>query len=155
LERKWPDKYSSLGHIRWNGRVYGSGFIQSLRTARVYHGAWGLAPFQGLYAPEPGILRSLPAMPEWYLGMAILAAVAVLAPLWTPLILALPLLAAMLATSVVQVAPTVRRIRFHTRSWRGTLGRRLLTDFLFLAQPAVRLTGRLSLGLAPWRRRAP
>jgi hypothetical protein len=57
--------------------------------------------------------------------------------------------------SIVQAAPTVRRIRFRVRSRRGLIGRRLLTDFLFLAQPAVRLSGRLSLGLAPWRRRAP
>jgi GT2 family glycosyltransferase len=155
LERKWPDKYSSLGHVRWNGRVYGSGFMQSLRTARVYHGSWGLAPFQGLYSPQPGILRSLPAMPEWYLAMAILATVSVLAPLWTPLLIALPLLALMVVTSVVQVAPTIGRIRFRSRTRAGTLRRRVVTEFLFLAQPAVRLGGRLSLGLAPWRRRAP
>ncbi len=155
LERKWPDKYSSLGHIRWHGRVYGSGFMQSLRTARVYHGPWGLAPFQGLYAPQPGILRSLPAMPEWYLAMAVLAAMSLLAPLWRPLFVALPLLLGMLLISVVQVAPTVGRIRFRAPSRRGELGRRVLTEILFLAQPAVRLSGRLSLGLAPWRRRSP
>jgi GT2 family glycosyltransferase len=155
LERKWPDKYSSLGHVRWHGRVYGSGFMQSLRTARVYHGSWGLAPFQGLYASEPGILRSLPSMPEWYLALAVLAAMSLLAPAWTPLLGAVPLLAAMVLISVVQVWPTVRRIRFGASTRRGVLGRRVLTELLFLAQPAVRLAGRLSLGLAPWRRRAP
>jgi GT2 family glycosyltransferase len=155
LERKWPDKYSSLGHVRWHGRVYGSGFMQSLRTARVYHGRWGLAPFQGLYAPQPGLLRSLPSMPEWYLALAVLAAMSLLSPAWTPLLVAVPLLAAMVLISILQVWPAVRRIRFPASSRRGRAGRRALTELLFLAQPAVRLTGRLSLGLAPWRRRAP
>jgi GT2 family glycosyltransferase len=155
LERKWPDKYSSLGHVRWHGRVYGSGFMQSLRTARVYHGRWGLAPFQGLYAKQPGLLRSLPSMPEWYLALAVLAAMSLLSPAWTPLLVAVPLLAAMVLISIVQVWPAVRRIRFHASSRRDRLRRRALTELLFLAQPAVRLTGRLSLGLAPWRRRAP
>jgi GT2 family glycosyltransferase len=155
LERKWPDKYSSLGHVRWHGRVYGSGFMQSLRTARVYHGSWGMAPFQGLYARPPGILRSLPAMPEWYLAMGGLAAVSVLAPVWAPLLVALPVLAAMLLVSVLQAAPSIAGVRFHSPMRRVRAAQRALTQLLFLAQPAVRLSGRLSLGLAPWRRRAP
>src|SRR2546422_8183256 len=40
LERKWPEKYNGPGHVRWAGRIYGSGLTRALRwrRARVYHG---------------------------------------------------------------------------------------------------------------------
>src|SRR5439155_21514058 len=28
LERKWPEKYNAVGHLTWNGRLYGKGFRQ-------------------------------------------------------------------------------------------------------------------------------
>src|SRR5207244_778615 len=46
LERKWPEKYNGPGHVRWAGRIYGSGLTRALRLrrARGDHGIWGLAP---------------------------------------------------------------------------------------------------------------
>ncbi len=155
LERKWPDKYNALGHVRWHGRVYGNGFLRSLRTARVYHGSWGSAPFQSLYTPSAGTLGSLPAMPEWYLALTALTALSALAPLWAPLLAALPLLAVMVLVSIAYVVPSVRGPRFRSRSAVRRRSQRVLTALLCLAQPAVRLSGRLSRGLTPWRRRAP
>src|SRR5204863_8123125 len=72
LERKWPEKYNGPGHVRWAGRIYGSGLTRALRLrrARVYHGIWGLAPYQSLYEPAPGLLGSLLHMPEWLLAFA-------------------------------------------------------------------------------------
>src|SRR5438128_2631431 len=36
LERKWPEKYNDVGHVRWTGRMYGSGlpYILGWRLAR-------------------------------------------------------------------------------------------------------------------------
>jgi len=28
LERKWPEKYNGPGHVRWAGRIYGSGLTR-------------------------------------------------------------------------------------------------------------------------------
>ena len=42
LERKWPDKYNSPGHLTWGGRLYGRGLTLPLgRVSRIYHGLWG------------------------------------------------------------------------------------------------------------------
>src|SRR5207244_4011622 len=52
LQRKWPEKYNGTGHLTWAGRVYGKGLRCILgRTARIYHGTWGNAPFQCLSQP--------------------------------------------------------------------------------------------------------
>jgi GT2 family glycosyltransferase len=155
LERKWPDKYNALGHVRWQGRVYGNGFLRSLRTARVYHGSWGSAPFQSLYTPSAGMLGSLPAMPEWYLALTALTVVSALGSMWSPLLGALPVLAAMVLVSIAYVVPSVSGAHFRSRSALQRISQRVLTAMLCLAQPAVRMSGRLSRGLTPWRRRAP
>src|SRR2546423_3650505 len=34
LERKWPEKYNGPGHVRWAGRIYGSGPTRALRRRR-------------------------------------------------------------------------------------------------------------------------
>jgi len=40
----------------------------SVAPARVYHGIWGLAPYQSLYEPAPSLLGSLLQMPEMALA---------------------------------------------------------------------------------------
>ncbi|MGH7729854.1 MAG: glycosyltransferase, partial [Candidatus Eiseniibacteriota bacterium] len=95
LERKWPERYNTLGHYSWAGRIYGTGLTRALALARgrIYQGSWGSAPFQTRERPVVGILASLPLMPEWHLATVGLAALSALGPLWPPLLLALPLLA--------------------------------------------------------------
>src|SRR5947207_8395805 len=95
IDRRWPEKYNVPGHVRWVGRIYGSGLTHALgwRRPRVYHGVWGGAPFQSLYQPAPSLLGSLPQMPEWYLMIASLATIAAFSAVWRPFRLALPLLA--------------------------------------------------------------
>src|SRR3989449_803781 len=34
LERKWPEKYNDVGHVRWTGRMYGSGLPYILLARR-------------------------------------------------------------------------------------------------------------------------
>src|SRR5437660_9325508 len=94
LEGKWPKKYNGSGHARWAGRIYGNGLTRALRwrRARVYHGSWGVAPYQSLYEPAPSLLGSLPQMPEWYLMIAILLALSALSFFWGPIKLLLPVL---------------------------------------------------------------
>ncbi|HEV2751899.1 MAG TPA: glycosyltransferase [Gemmatimonadales bacterium] len=154
LERKWPEKYNAPGHVRWAGRLYGSGLPSLLgwRRPRVYHGIWGEAPYQSLWEPRPSLLGSLPQMPEWHLMTAILGGIAALSVAWSPLRFALPLLAVAISVPIVQAGVGA------ARAWRsgrgaggGALLRRLLTGGLHLLQPLARLHGRLKEGLTPWR----
>ena len=157
LERKWPEKYNGPGHVRWAGRIYGSGLTHALgwRRPRVYHGVWGGAPFQSLYAPAPSLLGSLPQMPEWHLMTASLAAIAALSVAWKPFKLALPLLVCAVVPPIAQAWLSGVRARFDDgpARWSVRLRRRLLTAALHVMQPIARLRGRLNEGLTPWRRR--
>ena len=103
LEQKWPARYNRFGHMRWAGRLYGRGHTPLARTAqRVDHGVWGSRLFQTLYTDDPGLLWTLTQMPEWYLVVAMLAALTILAIWWTPLAFAVPLL--VFAIGVLAVA---------------------------------------------------
>jgi GT2 family glycosyltransferase len=157
LERKWPEKYNGPGHVRWVGRIYGTGLTYALgwRRPRVYHGVWGAAPFQSLDQPAPSLLGSLPQMPEWHLMTASLAAIAGLSVVWQPFRLALPLLLVAILPPLAQAWLSAARARFPdlpAPGWSTRVRRRLLTAALHLVQPLARLRGRLSEGLTPWRR---
>lgn len=162
LERKWPGKYNSKGHVTWGGRIYGKGIWLPFFGLKwkVYHGTWGTALFQSLHQDQRGrrrsdILHLLPLMPEWYLVIAFLAVLALIGVYWSPLLLSLPILAAVVASPVIQAIFGAKRAQFHSTS--GTaferMRMRFLTGFLHLAQPLARLIGRLRHGLTPWRRR--
>jgi len=155
LEEKWPERYNRTGHLRWSGRLYNNGHFAAWRRGRIYQGVWGSAPFQSLYQPAPGLLWSLPAMPEWYLGLACLAGLSALGALWAPLLVCLPLFALGLVPPLAQAVLGGRRASFHGRrlSRAEAIGMRSLTAALHAIQPLARLRGRLKHGLAPWRRR--
>jgi hypothetical protein len=157
LERKWPEKYNPLGHVSWNGRLYGNGLTRALllNRGRIYHGTWGSAPFQSIYEPAPGLIRSLPLMPEWYVLIVALAVLSLLSPLWPPLASALPLLVAAVGAPIIQAVMSGVRARAPStsRSRSSRLRFRALTAFLHLIQPLARLRGRLILGLTLWRQR--
>jgi GT2 family glycosyltransferase len=155
LQRKWPEKYNGLGHVAWQGRLYGRSVASALswRSGRVYQGTWGTAGYQSLYAPASG-LAAWPLMPEWYLLLLVLAAIAALGTLWGPLVLAVPLLALAAGATLAQAVAGARRARFSPGPppGRHPLRLRAITVLLHLLQPAARLTGRLRHGLTPWRR---
>ncbi|MGH7411486.1 MAG: glycosyltransferase, partial [Candidatus Methylomirabilis sp.] len=157
LERKWPEKYNSAGHVTWSGRIYGNGFghIFSWRN-RVYHGSWGSAPYQSLHKPASSVLGSLPLMPEWYLLIAALIVISAVGILWRPLLVALPLLLLAIGASLGEATMGALRASFSTAPGSGIarLKLRATTALLHLLQPLARLCGRLSRGLAPWRRRS-
>lgn len=158
LEQKWPEKYNSLGHLTWRGRMYGNGITRALTSwrGRVYQGSFGSAPFQSVYHPAPDVLSSLPLMPEWYVVILALAAFSLLGLLWAPLAGSLVLLGAAAVPPVAQALLCASRVRWSSRVSRGAWMRRfLLTALLHLVQPLARLSGRLRHGLTPWRRRGP
>ena len=156
LEAKWPERYNAMGHISWAGRLYGNGWTRALgsRAGRIYHGAWGQAPFQSLYDQNPPLLALLPLMPEWWLVIAALALMSLLGLAWTPLLLALPLLLLALAGPVAQAWISTRELPYPPGTERAERARlRAITAGLHLVQPIARLRGRLAHGLSPWRRR--
>jgi glycosyltransferase involved in cell wall biosynthesis len=158
LERKWPDRYNRVGHLAWSGRVYGNGATKALgwRRWKIYYGTWGTGLFQSVYQRAPGALASLPLVPEWYLVIIALAGISALGAIWTPLLLALPLLGlacgALLFESLLGAARA--SFRHPPRRRRARLRLRGMTAFLYMLQPLARLSGRLRHGLAPWRRRS-
>jgi glycosyltransferase involved in cell wall biosynthesis len=158
LERKWPERYSAGGHVTWSGRIYGSRAPRHLTGPlrwRVYHGVWGTALFQSLYEPARGDLNTVLLMPEAYLGIGCLAILVALGVLWPPLFLLAPLLVGAAGILSARAVSAAARASFPTAELTGPqlLVRRVLTGLLHLAQPFVRLEGRLRHGLTPWRRR--
>jgi GT2 family glycosyltransferase len=155
LARKWPQKYDAASHIVWSGRIYGRGltppFFGQLR--RIYHGIWGSAPFQSRHRPLPRRLEGLPLLPEWYLLILALAALAALGALWPPLRSAVPALALAAGCAIAQAARNAAcaELRRQERSRPSRWGMRALIGVLHLLQPAARLYGRLRHGLGPWR----
>ncbi|MGB0766812.1 MAG: glycosyltransferase, partial [Phycisphaeraceae bacterium] len=155
LQKKWPKKYNSMGHIAWGGRIYGSGLTAPLmlRPNRVYHGVWGSNLFQTLYTREPGMMHYLPMMPEWFLLIIAAAVIAVPGMMWWPSIFITGLALLMAATPVAQALLTAKKIELRDRSGRfNRIRLRLIIAYLHLAQPLVRLQGRITQGLTPWRR---
>jgi len=124
---------------------------------RIYHGTWGSAAFQSIYQPPSEGIWSLPAIPEWYLAIVAFAALSALGRLWTPLLLALPLLALVVGMSVAQAVLNAARASFMgpARSRITRLKLRSLIAVLHLLQPLARLWGRLQGGLTPWRHSSP
>ena len=153
---KWPEKYNVAGHVVWAGRVYGRGLQQALgQTQRIYHGVWGLAPFQSVCEPPPGLLQSLPLMPEWYLVLAALSGLSALGIAWPPLLWTLPFLIVATAASLAQALLATMRAPYRSPppTWLGRLRLRTTTALLHLLQPLARLVGRIRHGLTPWRAR--
>ena len=153
LEAKFPERYNSVGHHTWSGRVYGPRIVPLFSAAaRVYQGVWGRAPFQAMYQPSENGFGALPLMPEWFLLLLGLGLFACLGPLWSPLYAALPLAVLGLGASLTQAWLGARRARFgpdvpaHLHP-----GLRALTALLHVLQPLARLAGRLRCGLTPWR----
>ncbi len=155
LERKWPLKYNAAGHLRWSGRLYGSGVLRPVHARnRIYQGMWGTALFQRLYEPTPGLIQTFAQMPEWYLLAAAVLSLGVLGVTWRPLALFLPLGVAALMVPIVQAVAAARHSQFPSRRMYSAGHYRLvlLTACLFVIQPFARLRGRIGHGLTAFRR---
>jgi len=158
LERKWPERYTAGGHVTWRGRIYGGTAPKPAAGPlrwRVYHGVWGSAPFQSLYAPRRGELNTVLLMPEAYLAVGFITVLVALGAVWAPLFLLAPVLILAAGALAVGAISAVMGARFPTPglTTRGRIARQGVTAFLQLAQPLLRLEGRMREGLTPWRRR--
>lgn len=155
LEKKWPEKYNAAGHVPWAGRLYFKGFEQLFGSfrGRIYQGTWGAALFQSIYQPAPGVLSSLPMMPEWYVVIAVLAGFSLLGLGWAPLLVAAPLFALAILIPALHAITCAARATFHEppAARMERLKLRALTALLHLLQPLARLIGRIRRGLTPWR----
>ncbi|MGB7070461.1 MAG: glycosyltransferase [Pyrinomonadaceae bacterium] len=155
LEKKWPQKYNSLGHVSWGGRIYGQGQTRSLRfkKPRIFHGVWGQAPFQSVYQQAPGSFSSILLMPEWHLLTIVLGIAAASGLYWKPMLAAFPAFFIAVATILIQIGISAGKAKYSTAprgmTERGT--RLILTAVLHGIQPLARLIGRMSLGLTPLR----
>lgn len=155
VARKWPQKYNRVGHMTWHGRLYGRGLLQSLtQIPRIYHGTWGSAPFQSIYARADGVLASLPQLPEWYFMVGVLLMIGMLGFDWAPLLTALLLGLIGAGVSIAMALKGARQARFQNLSdsprrapeWKL----RAIVFWLYLLQPAMRLIGRIKYRLGPW-----
>lgn len=154
LERKWPEKYNTLGHMNWQGRIYSTGILRAIGgRSRIYHGVWGTNPFQSLYDAEPGGIQRLAQMPEWYLLCALLGLLSAGGIFWSPLLGAIPVLIPAVTLVLIQIAAGASRAVFPSRP--RDLGAKAklyaLTGLLYFLQPIARLQGRIGWGLTPWR----
>jgi len=159
LERKWPARFTALGHMSWAGQIYGRGLPQpAIATSpRIYQGTWGLAPYQGLYQPAPNHLLSIALTPEWILLAASLLFLGLIGLLVQPFAWVLAGFAMMAAISFTQALRGAQNSKYLMRA-RGLSAQAKarsfgLIFFFHLLQPAARLWGRLKHGLTPWRRR--
>src|SRR5439155_97591 len=140
-------------HVTWSGRVYGQGLVRFGR-GRIYHGAWGSAPFQSLYQAAPSTFWSLVATPEWMLVVVALGGLSLLGLLWRPLLLGLVLFVIAALLPLISAGLAAARATFPISYGPRTRAQlRILVGFLYLTQPLARLLGRLQAGLTPWRRR--
>jgi hypothetical protein len=155
LEKKWPQKYNNIGHIPWEGRIYGKGTTKGIgwKNWRIYYGIGGCAPFQFLYSNSNSFLQSLPMIPEWYLVCFTLMVLSTLSIFWKPLFVALPFFVVTASIPLVNVVQSTKTASFTSKplSKFDQLKLRLLTGFFHIIQPMARLYGRLESGLTPWR----
>jgi GT2 family glycosyltransferase/exo-beta-1,3-glucanase (GH17 family) len=155
LERKWPHKYNMPGHLAWVGRLYARdvAISSSAGQRKIFYGAWGSALFQTAHAVPASLLATFPTMPDWYLVTIALAGISVLGVFWSPLLIAVPLLAAAMLLKFASIATCF------INHWRQSIGpdreSRLkaasLTTMLHSLQPLARFWGRTCGGLTPWR----
>src|SRR6185436_17642120 len=68
LERKWPERYNTLGHVSWGGRLYNPLHLRrrGVSPRRIRYAIWGTAACQPAL-PARRRLLSIVGMPEWYL----------------------------------------------------------------------------------------
>ncbi|MBI4317237.1 MAG: glycosyltransferase [Chloroflexi bacterium] len=158
LERKWPERFNTAGHLPWAGRLYGKGLTQpvSYERARICHGTWGTGFFQSLYRSSPGTLGALLLMPEYFILIFALAVLSIFGALWRPLLAALLPLSVAVGALLVQAGLSASHASFTSVRCSPITCLKLygITAFLHLLQPFGRLCGRLRHGLTPWRRRS-
>jgi O-antigen biosynthesis protein len=132
LVRKHPEYFNSFGGSIWRGRIYtASKFGVLLRPPVIYHGRFGSAGFQSLYASEPAETLMLCTTLEYYVMVTLpLCVLSVVFQLLWPLAVTSLLVALGICVAAGAQAdlPKLKR-----RPWS-----RPLVTLLFFLQPVVR-----------------
>jgi len=132
LRHKHPEYFNNLGGMRWRGRIYSpAGLSDLFGRFVIYHGPFGSALFQTLYAPQPAGLVALVTSPEWHILITL--GLFILTSLWWAL-WPLPVLSLLASFIVAGVAAAKVPIPPRTRRFWS----RPLVALLYLLQPIVR-----------------
>ena len=155
LEAKWPEKYNSLGHLAWAGRIYGNGLTIpiKIKKEKIFHGTWGTSLFQSVYQPTQSFFHSIPLMPEWYLISVFVGILGSLGFLWSPLMWMWPIFFFTIAVVIIQAAISTRKNSSLQPDQKKNNKYLFFIVLLHMLQPVARLYGRFTNGLTPWRKR--
>ncbi len=140
LVRKHPENFNSFGGGIWQGRIYGSSkFGVELRAPVIYHGLFGSAGFQKIYASEPATSLMLCTTLEYHFFVTI--------PLWIlsgifPRLLPVAIVSLLIPIGICALAGAQAALPRNKKEWWS----RPLVALLFFLQPLVR-------GLARYRGR--
>ena len=155
LEAKWPEKYNSLGHLTWAGRIYGNGFTLpvKIKKDKIFHGTWGSALFQSVYQPAGSFINSIPLMPEWYLFSALCLLIGCLGFLWAPMLWFFAVSGVSIGIVIMQACISAKTNSSLQAEHKKNIKYISLIIVLHLVQPVARLYGRFANGLTPWRKK--
>lgn len=147
LVRKHPEYFNALGGSLWQGRIYSPAkFGVVIRPPMIYHGLFGSAFFQSLYASPPAMTLTLFTSIEYHVMVTLpLLVVAVSFGFVTPLAITSLLLSLGVCVAAGAQANLPRRKKHF---WS-----RPLVALMFFLQPVVRgsarYQGRLNLRATP------
>ncbi|MEK7706531.1 MAG: glycosyltransferase, partial [Verrucomicrobiota bacterium] len=143
LVRKHPEYFNSFGGSVWRGRIYTPAkFGVLLRQPIIYHGVFGSAPFQTLYASTPALILMLCTTLEYHVLITL--------PLWVLSVtfhqlLPLAVTSLLISLGVCAAAGMQASLPKNKSRWWS----RSLVALLFFLQPIVRgwerYAGRLRL----------
>jgi glycosyltransferase involved in cell wall biosynthesis len=143
LQRKHPENFNAFGGGIWRGRIYAtSKFGVEIRAPVIYHGLFGSAGFQKLYASEPATMLLLATALEYHLFVTLpLLIVAVMFPFLLPLAIA-----GLLLPVAICAAAGGQAVLPKNKTWWWS---RPLVALMFFVQPIcrgwARYRGRLAL----------
>ncbi|MEN9574697.1 MAG: hypothetical protein RL514_2552 [Verrucomicrobiota bacterium] len=143
LVRKHPEYFNDIGSSIWRGRIYTAAKIGVVtRAPIIYHGVFGSAFFQSIYAPSPSMFLMLMTSLEWHvlITLPLMTLGVAFAGVKFPLLLPLGIASALASLTLCVVAgaqadiPPAKRVRWS----------RPLVALLFFLQPIWRGWARYS-----------
>lgn len=133
LVRKHPEYFNAFGNSMWRGRIYAAAKygLMLKREPIIYHGIFGSAPFQTLYAAQPALTLMLPTTLEYHVLISL--------PLWVlsaafPALLPFAGASLLISVAFCAAAGAQAVLPKNKRRWWS----RPLVSLLFFLQPIVR-----------------
>ncbi|MBN8247163.1 MAG: glycosyltransferase [Verrucomicrobia bacterium] len=132
LERRHPENFNRFGGSIWHGRIYSPAkFGVETRAPIIYHGLFGSAFFQSIYATPPSLILAVPTSLEYHvlvtLPLLVLGSV-------VPHLASVGLASLLFSLAMCGIAAHQAEMPPTQRRWWS----RPLVALLFLLQPIVR-----------------